>query len=49
MGTEYYLFRPIGNNQYQEITFKIVKGKIIEPTLHKLSHGERNYILSNII
>lgn len=49
IGTEYYLFRPIGNDQYQEITFKIVKGKIIEPTLHKLSHGERNYILSNII
>lgn len=49
MGTEYYLFRPIGNDQYQEITFKIVKGKIIEPTLHKLRHSEINYITNNII
>ncbi|MCB0448460.1 MAG: hypothetical protein KDD03_13315 [Gelidibacter sp.] len=49
IGTEYYLFRPIGNNQYKEVPFKIVKNAIYEYPNAKLSQGEKNYILNTIL
>jgi len=27
-GNEYYIFRPIGNDQYRELKFTIIKDKI---------------------
>lgn len=49
MGTEYYLFRPIGNDQYKEIAFKIIDNHIYENPNNKLRISEKNYILNNII
>lgn len=43
-GSEYFVFRPIGNDNYKEIKFEIVNNKIKENPLNKLWAIERIYI-----
>lgn len=43
-GNEYYVFRPIGNDNYREIKFHIINNKIVENPKCRLNFIERLYI-----
>jgi hypothetical protein len=46
---EFYVFRPIGNDNYKEVKFNIVKGEIKEDKFNQLHEIERIYIQSKIL
>ena len=44
----FYLFRPIGSNDYSEVKFQYINGKLIEHHINKLSISEKIYIKEKI-
>lgn len=47
--SEYYVFRPISNENYREIKFHIKNGQIIEDKFNKLKFTERVFIQDKLL
>ena len=48
-GNEYYIFRPLGNDQYRELKFTIIKSRIIVDNYEELHAIESHYINTHIL
>lgn len=47
--TEFYVFRPLGNNAFKEVVFHIIRGEIKQDKFNKLHHIEIDYINDKIL